>query len=313
MPAKVQGERWFATEETFAQEMKDLWGDWYVDSEVGTLRAVLLHRPGAEIEGIDSDNFAHYRFRAPIDPGRARDQQDALAQIYRDNGVDVYYVQGQRKDRPNAMFVRDLMLMTPEGAIVGRPAFPARRGEERAVAQTLAALGVPIIKTINGDGFFEGACAMWVNRHTVVLGTSSRTNQSGIRQVETELFNIGVTNIIRTDIPYGSIHLDGHMNMVDRDKLLAFPWHLNYDCARSLMEMGVRIIEATDIEEIKQGMALNVVALSPGKVVMAAGNPNTRDLLENNGVEVVEVQIDELMNGWGALHCMTGFLRRDPL
>jgi arginine deiminase len=313
MPAKVQGERWFATDETFADEMKELWGDWYVDSEVGTLRAILLHRPGVEIEGINAANFASYRFRAPIDPGRAREQQDALAQIYEDHGVQIHYVKGQRADRPNAMFVRDLMLMTPEGAIIGRPAFPARRGEEKAVAQTLAALGVPIIKTVNADGFFEGACAMWVDRETVVLGTSSRTNASGIRQVESELSNIGVRNIIKTDIPYGCIHLDGHMNMVDRDKLLAFPWHLNYDCAKALMERGIRIIEATDIEEIKHGMALNVVALSPGKVVMAAGNPNTRALLESNGVEVVEAEISELMNGWGALHCMTGFLRRDPI
>ena len=313
MVVTVQGERWFPTGETFGDEMKQLWGDWYVDSEVGTLRAVLLHRPGEEIDGITPENFAEYRFRAPLDASRARAQQDELADIYRSNGIEVHYVRGQRADRPNAMFVRDLMLMTPEGAIIGRPAFPARRGEEKAVAQTLAMLGVPIIKTINGEGFFEGACAMWINRETVVIGTSSRTNESGVRQVEQELANIGVTRIIRTDIPYGSIHLDGHMNMVDRNKLLAFPWHLNYDCARALLDLGIEIIEATDIEEIKQGMALNVVALSPGKVVMAKGNPNTRRLLEDSGVEVVEADISELMNGWGALHCMTGFLRRDPI
>ncbi|MBU9719969.1 amidinotransferase [Bacillus alkalicola] len=310
---KVQGERWFPSENSFSDELKDLWGDWYCDSEVGKLRSVLMHRPGKEVEGITEHNFSEYRFRAPMNPERARYQQEALADVYRNHGIDVHYVQNQRVDRPNAMFMRDLMLMTPEGAIVCRPAIPARRGEERAVAATLASLGVPIIKTINGDGYFEGASAMWINRETVIIGTGSRTNDSGARQVEAELQNIGVKNIIRTEIPYGSIHLDGYMNMVGENKLLVFPWHVGYDCAKKLMDLGIELIELHDIEELKQGMSMNFVALEPGKVVTPAGSPNTKALLESHGVEVLEVEMDEVMNGWGAIHCMTAFLKRDPV
>lgn len=313
MDVKVQGERWFPSEKTFSDEMKDLWGDWYCDSEVGTLRTVLIHRIGKEVEGIDDTNYHEYRFRAAMNAVHAREQQNDLISIYESHDVKVHYVEGQREDRPNAMFVRDLMLMTPEGAIVCRPAFSARRGEEKAVARTLAKLGVPIIKTINGDGYFEGACAMWIDRETVIIGRGSRSNESGCRQVEAELRNIGVTNIIRTQIPFGSIHLDGYMNMVDKKKMLVFPWHIAYDTAKALLDAGVHLIEATNIHEIKQGMAMNVVALKPGKVVMPAGNPTTRYLLEDAGVEVVPVEIDEIMNGWGALHCTTAFLKRDPV
>lgn len=313
MDIKVQGERWFPSEVPFSKEMKELWGDWYCDSEVGKLRAVLLHRIGKEVEGIDDTNYAKYRFRAAMNPEKARDQQKDLIKIYEDHGVKVHYVEGQREDRPNAMFLRDLMFMTPEGAIVCRPAFEARRGEEKAVAKTLASLGVPIIKTINGDGYFEGACAMWIDRETVIIGRGSRSNESGCRQVEAELRNIGVTNIIKTQIPYGSIHLDGYMNMVDKKKMLIFPWHFAYDCAKALLYMGITLIEATNINEVKQGMAMNVVALEPGKVVMPSGNPITQAILEEAGVEVVPVEINEIMNGWGALHCTTAFLKRDPV
>ncbi|PAE21236.1 amidinotransferase [Bacillus sp. 7504-2] len=309
----VQGERWFPSEQPFSNEIKELWGNWYCDSEVGKLRAVLMHRPGKEIEGITSENFHDFRFRAPINPERARKQHDDLANVYRTHGVEVHYIEGQRTDRPNAMFMRDLMFMTPEGAIVCRPAIPARRGEEKAVAKTLASLGVPIIKTINGDGYFEGASAMWINRETVIIGTGSRTNESGACQVETELRNIDVKNIIRTQIPYGSIHLDGYMNMVDKNKLVIFPWHVTYDCAKQLLDLGIELIEFTNIDELKLGMGLNFVALEPGKVVMVANNPYTKQLLEQNGIEVVEVVLDELLNGWGAIHCTTAFLNRDPL
>jgi arginine deiminase len=313
MEVKVQGERWFPSETSFADELKDLWGNWYCDSEVGRLRAVLMHRPGIEIEGITEENFAEFRFRAPMNPVRARRQQDQLAEIYRAHGVEVHYVDGQRDDKPNAMFMRDLLFMTPEGAIVCRPAIPARRGEEKAVARTLATLGVPIIKTINGDGFFEGASAMWVNRETVVIGTGSRTNESGALQVERELRNIGVKNVIRTQIPYGSIHLDGYMNMADRNKLVIFPWHTTYDCMKQLLDLGIELIELPYIDELKQGMSLNFVAIAPGKVVMPTGNPLTKDLLLQNGIEVIEVEMDEIINGWGAIHCMTAFLNRDPI
>jgi arginine deiminase len=313
MAVKVQGERWFPSELTFSDEMVQLWGDWYCDSEVGTLRAVLMHRPGSEIEGIHEHNFAAYRFRAPMNPQRAREQQDAVAEIYRSHGVSVYYVQNQREDRPNAMFMRDLVFMTPEGAIVCRPAIPARRGEERAVASTLASLGVPILSTIHSDGYFEGASAMWIDRQTVIIGTGSRTNEGGANQVESVLRNIGVTNIIRTQIPYGSIHLDGYMSMVDKKKMLVFPWHMSYDCAKQLLDMGIQLIEATNIDEVKQGMAMNGVALAPGKLLMPAGNPETRDLLRSEGIEVIEAEVDELMNGWGAIHCMSCFLKREPI
>lgn len=310
---KVQGERWFPSEVPFADEMKENWGDWYCDSEVGKLRAVLMHRPGVEIEGITEDNYEQFRFRGGIIAEKARQEQDALADIYRAHGVEVHYVGEQRKDKPNAMFMRDLLFMTPEGAIVCRPSIPARRGEERAVAKKLGELGVPIIKTINGEGYFEGASAMWVNRETVIIGTGSRTNEQGARQVENELRNMGVTNIIRTEIPYGSIHLDGYMNMIDKNKLMVFPWHVGYDCIRQLHEVGVEIVELPYIEELKLGMSLNFVALEPGKVVMVKGNPLTKKLLEDNGVEVIEVDLTELMNGWGAVHCMTAFLKRDPI
>ena len=46
----------------------------------------------------------------------------------------------QREDRPNAVYCRDLMFMTPEGAIISRPALPVRRGEEAAMAKALAAI-----------------------------------------------------------------------------------------------------------------------------------------------------------------------------
>lgn len=80
----IPGERWFPKETTFEEDMNQYWGDWGVSSEVDTLKAVLLRRPGKEVEHFDA---AEYRFAdVPVDVELMRRQHDAVAQIYRQHG-----------------------------------------------------------------------------------------------------------------------------------------------------------------------------------------------------------------------------------
>ena len=301
-------EKWFAVETPFEDEIKDYWGDWGVASEYGKLEAVLLRRPGAEIEDIGDP--AQWRWKDQMDPEKARAQHDEMAMIYREvAGAQVHYVEEMREDRPNALFMRDLVFMTPEGAIVGRPAIACRRGEERYAAAALGKLGVPVLRTITGTGVFEGACAMWANRETVILGTGVRCNAEGARQVREVLEPLGV-EVIPYQIPYGHAHVDGLFNIADADLALMFPWQTPYDVWKPLVDRGFNIIEAPSIEEATQGGAVNFVALGPRKILMAAGNPLTRKALEAEGVEVHVIDISEIQKGWGGLHCMTAFLKR---
>ncbi|PLS17330.1 amidinotransferase [Bacillus sp. M6-12] len=309
----VQGERWFPSEISFSKEIQDVWGNWYCDSEVGKLRAVLMRRPGEEIEQVKDSNYSSFRWKSPMVPAKAREQHDRLADIYREHGVQVHYVETQRADRPNALFVRDQVVMTPEGAIVCRNGISARRGEERYAAAALAKLGVPIIKTINGDGWFDGACAMWLDRETVILGTGARANRSGAEQVESELRNIGVSQILHFEIPYGHAHLDGLINFADRKTAAIFPWQVPFEVVKFLLERDFTIIEATNVEEIKIRACINFVALEPGKVVMPSGCQEMKSKLEEAGVAAIEADMSEILNGWGAMHCMTAFLKRDPI
>lgn len=306
------GEKWFSDPATFEENLVSVWGrKWSVFSEVGKLRAVLLRRPGKEIEAVK--NPADWRWKDIMDPARAREQHDAMAEIYRSAGVDVFYVEEQREDRPNALFMRDNVLGTPEGAIVCRQATAFRRGEERGVALALTKIGCPIVRTISGAGIFEGACGIWIDRETIILGTGVRSNEEGVRQVEDVLRAMGVVNVLRFQIPWGHAHLDGIINPVDRKKILVFPWQTPYDVVSALIKKGFQIIEAPSIEEVKHGSAVNLVALEPGRVLMNKGNPKTKAVLEQNGVDVLEVEVDELKKGFGCLHCMTAFLERDPI
>ena len=274
----LAGERWFPLETSIVDDMNRLWGDWGVCSEVDTLRDVIMRRPGKEIENFD---WEAARFKAPIDPEKFRKQHDGLAQVYKDHGVRVHYIEEQREDRPNALFCRDLLLMTPEGAIVTRPAMEARRGEERYMAKALAE-----------------------------LASGVRTNRSGYEMVEQELRRMGVTDILHMQIPYGHAHIDGLLNMASHDVAMIHASQVPYDVCDALKKKGIKLLECPSRIEAKESFAINFVAIEPGTIAMPAGNPRSQELLEKNGIKVIPVEFDEIMKGFGAIHCCTAFLKR---
>jgi arginine deiminase len=63
-----------------------------VDSEVGRLRTVLLHRPGLELRRITPRSAHRLLFDVLPWAGRAQQEHDALAQVLRDHDVEVLYL-----------------------------------------------------------------------------------------------------------------------------------------------------------------------------------------------------------------------------
>src|SRR4051812_31104637 len=83
----------------------------HVDSEVGTLRQVILHRPGLELTRLTPNNVHDLLFDDVMWVQRAREEHDAFAQKLRDRGVTVYlFVEllAEALDQPGAReFVQD--------------------------------------------------------------------------------------------------------------------------------------------------------------------------------------------------------------
>ena len=304
------GAGWAPRAAATAQELGTIWGDFGVRSECGRLRAVLMRRPGPEIDGVtDAASALWYDL---LEPELARAQHDALAKVYRDHGVAVCTVEETAPDMPNAYFCRDQFAMTPVGAILARPASRSRAGEERYVAQALAALGVPILLSVHGEATFEGADIAVVNDDLVFVGEGQRTNPAGAEQVARLFREVGFGQVEIVHLPYGTGHLDGMLNIVDRDLAIVYPTQLPYRAWETLKRHGFRFLDVPDVGEARRGMAINMVPLAPGHVVMPAGNPITRAALEGEGVACVEVDVSELMKGAGSVHCMTGVLKRHP-
>jgi arginine deiminase len=77
----------------------------HVDSEVGTLRQVILHRPGLELARLSPNNVHDLLFDDVMWAQRAREEHDAFAQKLRDRGVEVHLfaaLLAQALDEPGA-------------------------------------------------------------------------------------------------------------------------------------------------------------------------------------------------------------------
>jgi N-dimethylarginine dimethylaminohydrolase len=308
-PAALGGEGWIPRLGSLRDNQESVWSAFGATSECGRLRSVLMRCPGPEIETVHDVRQALWLDL--VDPIKAREQHDALTRLYRAHGVEVSHVPDVTSAKPNLYFMRDTFAMTPEGAILSRPASRNRAGEERVAAQALSQLGVPIVLSVHGHGTFEGADLMIVNEDLAIVAEGQRTNRNGADQVERLLREIGFQIVLRVNLPADCLHLDCALSIVNRDLALVIPGQTPAEAVSTLRYHGFRILGVPNARETQRGMAINLVALEPGLVVMPAGNPETRHVLEKAGVTCLEVEISELMNGGGAIHCMTGVIRRD--
>jgi N-dimethylarginine dimethylaminohydrolase len=304
------------------EERERVWGaEWGANSEVGRLRAVLMRRPGRELEAINADGWDPH-LRALVDPEagwyweseqppnlRLVDEQyDGLVDALTAHGVDVHFAAAAPARFSKAMYTRDPVAIVPGGAVVGRLAPAMRRGEEATITQALAAVGMPILRTIVGTGLVEGGSFAKLTPTVAAFGTSIRCNDEGARQLQDALRYFGIELIV---VPMAgfSIHLDGAFAMVDVDKALVHAADVPYWFLARLGELGIEPIWCHPNEL----WAINSLALSPGRVLMSDGHPYTADRLRERGVDVTTIPYDEIEKNGGGIHCSTSELVRDDV
>jgi N-dimethylarginine dimethylaminohydrolase len=299
-----------------------VWGaEWGATDEVGRLRTVLMRRPGDEYARVRADCWDeraqalvdpaggwYWESREPPDIDLVAQQHAGLVTALKAEGIEVVEVQGPAAphlSRP--IYTRDPLCTVPGGAIIGRMAPAMRRGEEAMVARTVAGVGMPILRTIHGSGLLEGGSFVKLTPKLAAYGTSFRCNEEGARQLRDVLDVLGIELLVLPMVGW-SIHIDGHIGMVDVDKALVDIAGLPYWFLDRLRGEGIEAVPCPAGEE----WAINSLALRPGRVLMCDGYPRARDALERRGVEVVTIPYDEIQKGGGGIHCSTMELVREP-
>jgi len=305
------------------EEQEANWGGrWGCTTDVGRLRVVLMHRPGAELGVVDPARFIpeigaygdteagwYWRGKTPPDLPAMQAQHDKLVAILKAEQVRVEMVGEAAPGRMKSCYTRDVVIGVGGGAIVCRMGPRVRRGEELPATRALARLGVPVLRTIHGTGIVEGGSFAWIDRKTAVIGLSSRVNEEGARQIE-EVLKVQGVELLRVHLTGYRLHIDGTFVMLDAETALINPVLLPFTFLEELKRRRIRTVE---LDPEDHPFTVNCLAVRPGRVIMSETSPRTLERLDRLGMEVVSLPFEAVTRGGGGIHCSTAPLARDPV
>jgi N-dimethylarginine dimethylaminohydrolase len=268
---------------------------------------VLVKRPGPAF-GTAFDDPAH-GFLHPVDLEVARREHDAFVETLAALGPRVHVLDVEL-DTPDLVYTFDPLLVTDRGAIPLRPGKPNRGAEPAAIEAWTRAAGIPTVGRIEAPGTIEGGDTFWLRPDLFCIGRTLRTNSEGARQLAVLIG--GDVRIF--DVPYWRgpaelIHLMSVISPVADDLAVVYLPLLPVGLWALLGDLGIRRVEVPDEEFPTLGC--NVLAVRPGVVILAEGNPRTAAALAAAGCEVHTYPATEIgINGSGGPTCMTRPIRR---
>lgn len=192
---------------------------------------------------------------------------------------------------PDSTFVEDVALLTPRCAIVTNPGAQSRKGETRLILKTIRSF-FPVVEMIEAPGTVEAGDIMAVGDH-YYIGLSGRTNREGAEQVIAILGSHGFTGSM---VELNEVlHLKTGLGYLDNNNLLA--------CGELLAKPEFRKFNLLKVSQA-EAYAANSVWIN-GKVLVPAGFPKTRALVESAGYEVLPVDVSEFRKIDGGLSCLS--------
>jgi dimethylargininase len=263
---------------------------------------VLAKRPGPAF-GRAFDDPAH-GFLHPVDLALAQREHDDFTELLSSLGARVHVLDVEN-DSPDLVYAFDPLLVSDLGAIPLRPGKANRLPEPAALETWTQAAGIPTAGRIEAPGTIEGGDTFWLRPDLFCIGRTLRTNGEGIRQ----LAAIVGGDVRVFDVPYWHgpgelIHLLSVVSPVTDDLAVVFPPLLPVGLWQLLGDLGIRLLEVP--EEEFGTLGCNVLAVRPGVVVLAAGNPATTAALAEAGCEVYTYAATEIgINGSGGPTCLT--------
>ncbi len=310
----------------------------------GVLREVIVHCPGDELDILDPWNLKEYLFDALVQKDEASEEHKQFVEKLEQTGVKVHHlgelikriksVRGRRflhnvvKKLPNMFFVRDLAVVTSDGAIISNMRFPARGVEPIVIRTVLEELDVKILCEIKPPGTLEGGDVLFLDRDTLLVGLGERTNEDGIQQLRQTWLREGRT-VAKVFIQplRASMHLDAVLGILSRHYVCAHlpsvgrvtvywiqdgdPMQKDMSMEEFLAARGAEVRDVTSAEQFN--MACNALMIEPDRKIICYDRSFKDSLreLKRRRVQLSTLYLPQLFIGGGGPHCMTLELNRD--
>lgn len=265
-------------------------------NEALRLTRVIVSRPLIEYY-VEPDSSDH-NIGQIADRQKALIQHDLLVETMRTFGTDVLFLR-ELLGHPNSVFTKDTATVTAEGFIQLRMGLPTRVAEEDWMSAFLSGLGEPCIGKVEPPGAAEGGDIILAG-NIAFVGISTRTNETGVRQISGIFKNLGIkTRFCKVPPPY--LHLGGAMTLLQPDHVLycrnIFPPHFFHGFKKSEIDTGSFI-------------SGNVISLGNKEVIVEKRNFPAIQILEAEDFKVHVLDLSEFVKGNGGPSCLILSLER---
>ena len=169
-----------------------------VSSMTNKLATVGMLKP---MEALKTADPKKWHYGNSFDPAKIDNNYSSFTKILTDLDVKILWMNPKNNKIADSIFTYDASFMTPKGAILLSPGKPLRKGEEKIHEAFYKKNNIPIIGRLSGSAIAEGGDMFWVDKETVVIGKSFRTNQEGIEQIK-RIFNAFNVAVVSFDLPF---------------------------------------------------------------------------------------------------------------
>ena len=280
---------------------------WFVDSETGRLRDVLLCPP-QHYKWIPTNAIAVETLGAgtAFDHDRVTKQFAELVDALEGAGVICHYVQPE-PHLPYQVYTRDSSQTTPWGTALTQLSLPERRGEIGGILRFYQRNGG--VWNYASGGSIEGGDIHIIRPGLAVIGWSGvRTSLTGAQQFA-GWFEAQGWEVRIEPFPEHFLHLDVLFCMAANGLAVACLDALSDDFARWLDSHEIKVIEASYREVM--AMSCNLLSLGGGKVISPRHSARINQALRAEGLTVLDPELEQFAQGGGSVHCLTMPLVRD--
>ena len=193
---------------------------------------------------------------------------------------------------PDGQFVEDTALCLPKAAILMRPGAPSRLGEVNEIAPKLHELFEDVYE-IDDHGSIEGGDIL-VTGKEILVGRSARTDENGVRQLSEIVTPLGYV-IREVFTPPEILHFKTDCSLLGPYEILSTKRLQSSGCFD-----GYSVINVADGEEA----AANAIRVND-YVIMPAGFPRTKAILEEHGYKVKVINNTECAKLDGGMSCLS--------
>lgn len=228
--------------------------------------------------------------------------------IFTENQIKVHYFPSDENVKMDSIYCRDAAIATDFGIIICNMGKAGRINEPKAQLKEYQQKNIPILGVIQSPGTLEGGDVAWLDKKTLAVGHTYRTNEEGIKQLK-ELIEPKGVDVLVAELPHYKgkedvFHLMSILSPVDKDLAVVYSPLMPIKFRNELLKRGFQLIEVPESEF--ESMGCNVLAISPRNCVMVEGNPITKKLLQNAGCKVTTYEGNEIsVKGGGGPTCLT--------